>query len=312
MLNTIVGAFYSIILMSISLVVLPFAYAAAVMHRLRRTARRQNMPHDIANIRELLRHIAVSSRSAPHLRALLALEQMRSGDSEGANATIASAERAARHPLRRVMSLLDNSIDADFEIKGVADARCSYRMKDQPRPVNHAKIIMDGVKLWLRASDNVTDLVRQGDFEKAIAIALVERGTVSLEPASSLAFVGHQQFALRHPGCEETLRLAALTAARMSNWWPIGDDSGYRERALRLVAQVQALSGDIRGANDTLERILDPGTADSTAHDMAILHAARHELNEMAFQLWSIVAQDERVRASIHAAQVWHLDDATA
>lgn len=306
LLEQALGLLFVLVLLITLLLRLPAAYAHAGSYRIRRALLRRAMPPDITSPQSLLGAVATDQRVSPGLRSLVALEQARFGDLNGARKSIDTAERDVTRLLRSRLTFLNHGVDPHFELQTLLRSRRRLAAMDLPEPLNleHQSAIL--ARIMLSASADVVAATERGDFRHALNLALLEEAdTISLQPVRSLALIATRQHERGDPDAPETLRRASPLAAGLSNWWPIGDDSGYRERALALVAVQQAHIADTDGALETLRRILDPDAADATAKDIAVVLASRGDVGATVAVLWSIADHDQRARACIDAVQVW-------
>ncbi len=306
LLEQAIGVLFGLLLMTTVLLRLPAAYVHAATYRMRRAALRRGMPRATGTPALLLRAVAKDRSISPGLRSLLALEQARVADFDGARRTLAESEQDLSQLRRFWRPFARTDLDPQFETERLNRSRRRLAAMDLPDRLDLERETEIFLKLSLAASAAVVSAAERGDFDEAIRLALSE-GTdpISLQPVRSLALIACRQHARGEFGAGATLRLAHSIAAGLSNWWPIGDDSGYRERAFELVAVLQVHTGHADEALRTLDDVRDSDTADTVARHVAVRLASRGDMTAAASLIWSIVDPDQRAKACIDAVQVW-------
>lgn len=252
---------------------------------------------------------------SPGTMGRIAVAWAQAGDVEAARSLLARAE-ARLERLSRIPRVprWDDSVIPEWERKRLDEARRRFASvllgQEQPLPA----LLSPSALSWVREPivaggaplppDPVRVLVGEGRFDAALARArALPRDAPGGQPALAMAIVAVGQHEAGDPqGAVASLAEAVGVARRFSNIWPLGDDSGYRERALASLAVLEVHVGDLDGARRTMGLILDQDCADQVCRDAGFILAGRGELRAALRFTWWIADREQKAGACLQLA----------
>ncbi|TNC60463.1 hypothetical protein [Rubellimicrobium roseum] len=267
----------------------------------------------------LVLHLAAAIEGlSPGTMGQIAVAQAQAGDMETARALLARAETRLQR-LSRTPRLLrwDDSLIPECERKRLSDAQQRFASvllgQEQPPPVRLDPTALSWVREPVtfggasRPPDPIRVLVAKGQFHTALDLArALPRDALDGQPAKSMAVVAvGQHEAGDTQGAAATLVEAVAVARRFSNIWPVGDDSGYRERALTYLAVLQVYIGDLKGARRTIAIIYDQDSADHACSEVALILAGQGERRAALELLWQIANKEQKAHACMRLAEIY-------
>lgn len=304
------GVWLALLVLQVA-IVLPGAGASLLLRRLRQWLYRAARPSLVEpGPAALLDHAAALPGLPPRSLGAVAVAQARLGRPVQARKTLALADAALARmsTLPRWLTWNDDAWP-DFEARHLSDAHedaarialgqqpAFRRGPPQPRALNWLHLVGGSLDA------TVARLLGEGRLAEAAEQARqVPRDPVGAQPAATLARVAMATGrAGDAAGAAETLAEAVAVARRFSDVWPIGDSSGYRERALSALAVLQVVVGRLEEGRATMGLLRTEDAADGAAADAALVLAADGLWGDAAQFLLDIADHGRRAEAIVDA-----------